>query len=209
MSSDADDVHFISVLIDKITSSYNINPDKIYVSGTSNGGLMALRLAVESPEKIAAVAAIAAAMPDQSECGAPSMPVSILFMNGTADAHLPYTGGTVGDPPSADHGSVFSTEQSVNIWTTLDQTDTTPVIGNFPDLDINDGGTVTKYSYLNGTGGTEVILYKINGGGHSAPSILERYSPLFETYFGKQNHDIEMVNEVWNFFKTKTLHQTK
>jgi len=62
---------------------------------------------------------------------------------------------------------------------------------------------VEPYIYSIGIKGTEVILYKVYGGGHSAPSILERYSWLFEKYFGKQNHDIEMTTEVWNFFKNK------
>ncbi|NOZ13702.1 MAG: hypothetical protein GXO69_08670 [Acidobacteria bacterium] len=209
VSSTADDVSFISTIIDKLSQLYRIDSNRIYASGTSNGGLMALRLAVELPNKIAAVAAVAAAMPDQSKCGPPGSPVPVLFMNGTADRHLPYSGGTVGDPPRADHGSVYSTEESVNIWTTLDQTKTVPIEYHYPDLDPTDNSSVTRYTYSDGVSGTEVVLYKIIGGGHSAPSIQERYSRLFEYYFGKQNHDIEMVNEVWNFFKTKMLHNAE
>jgi len=91
----------------------------------------------------------------------------------------------------------------VNIWRTIDQTDTNPDIYNFPDLDTEDGGTVTRYTYSNGIEGTEVILYKVSGGGHSAPSIKAQYSALYEQYFNKQNHDIEMTTEVWKFFKNK------
>ncbi len=203
VSSNADDVLFISTLISELSSEYKIDPSRIYVSGTSNGGLMALRLAVELPDKVAAVAAIAAAMPDSSKCGSPVRPVSVLFMNGTDDNHLPYNGGTLSNPPNPDHGTVYSTEASVKIWTALDQTDTVPVVYDFPDLDPDDGGKVTRFSYLNGKQGTEVVLYKVNGGGHSAPSIKEQYSALFEQYFNKQNHDIEMTTEVWNFFKDK------
>lgn len=201
--SKADDVLFISKLIDKISLLYNIDPKRIYVSGTSNGGLMALRLAVELPDKIAAVAVVAASMPDQSECQKPTKPISILFMDGTNDNHLPYNGGILSNPPNLKHGTIYPVNVSVHIWTTIDHTDKTPIIYHFPDLDTNDGTTVTKYSYLNGIKDTEVILYKINGGGHSAPSIKEQYSKLFEKYFGKQNHDIEMTTEVWKFFKNK------
>ncbi|NOX85738.1 MAG: alpha/beta hydrolase fold domain-containing protein [Chlorobi bacterium] len=203
VSSDADDVLFISTLIGKLSQEYKIDPSRIYVSGTSNGGLMALRLAVELSDKIAAVAAIAAAMPDSSECGSPVLPVSVLFMNGTDDNHLPYNGGTLSNPPNPDNGTVYSTETSVKIWTTFDQTDTVPLVYDFPDLDPDDGGIVTRYIYSGGRQGTEVVLYKVNGGGHSAPSIKEQYSALFEQYYNKQNHDIEMTTEVWNFFKDK------
>ena len=205
VSSNADDVHFISTLIDEISSSYSISTNRIYASGTSNGGLLALRLAMELSEKIAAVAATVSAMADNSECEQPINPISVLFMNGTNDNNLPYNGGTIGNPPNPDHGTVFSTEVSVNIWTTFNQTDTVPVVYNFPDLDTEDGGTVTRYTYSNGIEGTEVILYKVFGGGHSAPSIREQYSALFERFFNKQNHDIEMTTEVWEFFKNKRL----
>ncbi len=205
VSSTANDISFISKLLDEVSASYNINANRIYVSGTSNGGLMALRLAVELSDKIAAVAATVSAMADSSECVQPTSPISVLFMNGTNDNNLPYNGGTIGNPPNSNHGTVFSTETSVNIWTAFNQTDTIPVIRNFPDLDSSDGGTVSKYTYSNGNEGTEVILYKVLGGGHSAPSILEQYSLLFEQSFGKQNHDIEMTTEVWAFFKNKTL----
>ncbi len=206
--SDANDVRFISTLINKISSSYNIDSSRVYASGTSNGGLMVLRLAVELSDKIAAVAATVASMPDSSECGQPVNPVSVLFMNGTNDNHLPYNGGTLSNPPAPEHGTVYPTEAAVNTWTTFNKTDTIPIVYNFPDLDTKDGGTVTKYTYSNGIKGTEVILYKINGGGHSAPSIRERYSASFELYFNKQNHDIEMATEAWLFFKNKTLNYT-
>ena len=46
-------------------------------------------------------------------------------------------------------------------------------------------------------------LYKIGGGGHTEPSIKERYSGPFELQVGLQNNDIEMADEVWQFFKDK------
>ena len=205
VSSDADDVHFIDVLIDKIETQYSINPNRIYVSGTSNGGFMAQRLGLELNDKIAAIASIAAAKPAISDCNPPTRPISILFMDGTDDNHMPYNGGTIGNPPNPDNGTVLSTNETIDYWVHFDHTDTVPETYTFPDLDPNDGGVVEKFSYKNGNSGTEVVLYKINGGGHSAPSIREQYSAIYEQYFNKQNHDIEMTTEVWNFFKNKTL----
>jgi polyhydroxybutyrate depolymerase len=205
VSSNADDVHFIENLIDEISASHNIDQNRIYVSGTSNGGFMALRLAVELSDKIAAVAVVVAAMPAVSDCSQPNNPISVLFMNGTNDNHMPYNGGYLSNPPNPDHGSALSTETSVNYWIDFNHTDTVPVTYTFPDLDSSDGGIVKKFTYKNGDQRTEVVFYKVNSGGHSAPSIRERYSALFEQYFNKQNHDIEMTTEVWSFFKDKTL----
>jgi len=46
-----DDVGFISALIDKMLDDYNISPDKVYVTGMSNGAFMSYRLAVNSAKK--------------------------------------------------------------------------------------------------------------------------------------------------------------
>ncbi|MCF6241944.1 MAG: alpha/beta hydrolase fold domain-containing protein [Bacteroidales bacterium] len=205
VSSNADDVYFIETLINIISKNYQIDENRIYVSGTSNGGFMALRLAVEFGDRIAAVAAIAAAMPAVSDCNQPVKPISILFMNGTDDNHMPYYGGYVSNPPNPDYGSAMSTENSVKFWVNFNNTDTVPDTFVYPDIDTTDGGIVERFSYRNGVKETEVIFYKVNGAGHSAPSIQEQYSELFEQYFNKQNHDIEMTTEVWNFFKNKTL----
>ncbi len=205
VSSDADDVHFIGALINEISASHNIDQNRIYISGTSNGGFMALRFAIELSDKIAAIAVIVAAMPAVSDCNMPNNPISVLFMNGTNDNIMPYNGGYLADPPNPDHGSALSTEASVNYWINFNHTDTIPETYIFPDLDNSDGGVVEKFTYKNGNQGTEVVLYKVNGGGHSAPSIQERFSALYELYFNKQNHDIEMTTEVWKFFKDKTL----
>ena len=207
VNSNADDVHFIEILINDISANYNIDPNRVYVSGTSNGGFMAERLAIELNDKIAAIAVVAAAMPAVSKCGEPVKPVSVLFMNGTNDNHMPYNGGIIGNPPDPNRGTVLSTDETVEFWINFNRTDTVPEIYTYPDLDTTDGSTVQRFRYRNGVGGTEVVLYKINGGGHSAPSIKERYSDLYEQYFNKQNHDIEMTTEVWNFFKNHTLNR--
>ncbi len=207
VSSQADDVRFIGVLLDHLLATYPIDPRRVYVSGTSNGGLMALRLAVAMPTRLAAVAAVAAAMPARSECPPPTRPLSVLFMNGTRDMHLPYAGGTVSSPPKPSFGTVQSTAASVALWVQVDGASPQPTVDRFPDRDPHDGSTVVRYTYAHGREGTEVVLYRIEGGGHAAPSIAQRYSRLFERRFGRQNHDIEMVQAVWQFFRDRQVWQ--
>jgi len=204
VSSDANDVQFINTLIEKLLADFDIDSHRIYVSGLSNGGFMAQRIAIELNQKIAAISSVVASKPAVSSCAQPQ-PIPILFMFGTDDNHMPYNGGLLSNPPNALHGTVLSADATIDYWKNLNQTDITPQYEIFPDLDTNDGGVVEKFSYLHGVNDTEVIFYKINGAGHSAPSISERYSSLFEQYFNKQNHDIEMTTEVWNFFKNKSL----
>jgi len=198
-----DDIGFIRQLLDKIQSTYNIDKNRIYVSGTSNGGNMTLRVALELSDRIAAAAPVVSAMPKANACKLPEHPVSILFMNGTADPLVPYTGGRVGKSDKDGRGIMLSTRESVNWWIRHDGTKTVPVSYDFPDLMRRDRSTVHREIYSGGRDGTEVVLYEVRGGGHTEPSIRERYSRMYKWIVGKQNGDIEMADEIWSFFKTK------
>ena len=197
---DTEDVAFISELIDQTSAEFNFDLGRVYVAGVSNGATMASRLVQEIPEKIAAFASIINSMPANSECQDSNVPVSALFMNGTDDPLVPYEGGQIG----SDRGEVQSTAASVAYWVARNNTDTQPIEQDFDDLDTDDGSTVKKYTYLNGADNTEVVLYEVNGGGHTEPSLEERYGSLYLAIVGTQNGDIEMTEEIWAFFRTKS-----
>jgi polyhydroxybutyrate depolymerase len=201
-----DDVKFLSKLIQTVAGSHAVDRRRIFASGISSGGNMALRLALELSDQIAAVGVVASAMPKVNACGPPAHPVSVLFMNGTADPVLPYDGGEVAKV-WGKRGSVISTEASVRYWITHNQTKTEPDVKQFPARGRGDRGSVTRYLYSGGKGGTEVVLYKIAGGGHTEPSIKEQYSGPFELAVGAQNSDVEMADEIWCFFKDKQKKQ--
>ncbi|MEL6558539.1 MAG: hypothetical protein AAFQ94_10165 [Bacteroidota bacterium] len=194
------DVLFISSLIDFIIDTYQADSGKVYALGTSNGGHLCIRLAEEIPDKLTAFGAILASNAINSQCLRSNVPISALFMNGTSDPILPYEGGEM----AFDRGEVLSTEASVNYWIDKNNTNAVPQISSFDDIDVNDNSTVEKHLYLNGTDNTEVVLYKVIGGGHTEPSIEERYNSIFLSLTGNQNGDIEMANEVWAFFKNKS-----
>jgi polyhydroxybutyrate depolymerase len=184
----ADDTGFIADLIDAIAARYPIDAQRVYVAGASNGGMMAYRLALELSDRIAAVAAAIANQPANSECvDAPSEPLSILIMDGTADPIMPWAGGSV-----AGRGLVLSAEATRDFWRERLGTGPTPQHTDFPDLDPNDVGTVTSDRYTGGRNGSEVLFYTLNGSGHAPPSIAYPSLPA-------QNHDIETYDEFWRF----------
>jgi polyhydroxybutyrate depolymerase len=195
-----DDVFFTNKLLDDVIAKYKANSAKVYAVGTSNGGHFAIRLAQEIPHRIAAFAAVVAANAKNSQCNNSLEKVSALIMNGTADPILPYRGGQV----TSNRGEVLPTENAVSYWVQRNATSTTPDVTTFPDINTTDGSTVTKHLYKNGGNGTEVAFYKVQGGGHTEPSIAERYGALFLLMVGTQNGDIEMAHETWSFFRTKT-----
>lgn len=198
-----DDVGFINSLIQHFLNEFNIDTNRIYASGTSNGGHMSLRLALELSDKIAAVAPVVASMP-AIKCSDPVNPISVLFMLGTNDPLSPNNGGEVA-PNIGGRGTVLSIEESVSFWVEFNQTDSVPAITNYQDINTTDNSTVKSNTYSNGTNLSQVVLYQVINGGHLEPSIQEQYASIIELSLGHQNHDIEMATEIWRFFKNKTL----
>lgn len=196
----SDDVQFIINLLDSIEERYSSNPLKVFAVGTSNGGDFAIRLAQEIPDRLTAFAAVIASNAFNSACSNSTTKVSALFMNGTDDPIMPYNGGAM----TSNRGEVCSTDSTISYWVKRNSTDINPDTTDMTDINTTDNSTVTKLLYKNGSNGTEVALYKVNNGGHTEPSISERYSSLFLLAVGNQNGDIEMADEVWDFFKNKT-----
>lgn len=189
-----DDVGFINILLDTLQKTLRYNDRKVFMVGTSNGGHFVMRLAQEIPHRITAFASIVAAGPANSKCTTSTIPISALFMNGTADPLVPYAGGIT------ENGSVISTDSSIAYWVKRNGTQTIPTITYFPS---NGSSNVISYHYQNGIHDTEVMLYKIEDGGHIEPSQRERYSFLWTSFAGTQNGDIESAEEIWKFFKMK------
>jgi polyhydroxybutyrate depolymerase len=197
--STEDDVGFIVGLIDAVTEAVPIDPDRVYVTGVSNGGMMTYRLAIEAGDRFAAAAAVVANLPDPSECGTPPSPIPILIMNGTDDLVVPFEGGCVaGD--RCERGRVLSTAETIAFWVDVNGAPTEPTVEKLPNRAWFDGSRVTVYTFLDDLGGADVVYYHIQGGGHTVPGF-ERTSPLLETVAGAKNRDIDGPTEIWAFFE--------
>lgn len=193
-----DDVQFLSDLLDRTVMSYSTGVPRVFALGTSNGAHMVMRLAEEIPDDLDGIAILVASRPVNTECSASSSPLSVLIMNGTDDPILPYGGGQI----ASSRGAVSSTPQTVDYWVNRNQTDVTPVTTLIPDRDPADGSSVQRFSYRNGIGGTVVEHYEVVNGGHTEPSLVERYGAIFRLIVGSQNGDLEMAEEVWGFFNS-------
>jgi polyhydroxybutyrate depolymerase len=86
-----DDVGFITTMVNEIEHQYPVDKNRIYVSGMSNGAMMAYRLACEIPDKIAAVIAVSGTLAIDHCAGADS--VAVLHIHGDHDEHVPLAGG--------------------------------------------------------------------------------------------------------------------
>jgi polyhydroxybutyrate depolymerase len=199
-----DDVGFISTLIDFMISNYNADPRRVYVTGISNGAIMSYRLACEISHKITAIAPVDGnisylILPVCS----PTNPVSVLAINNVNDPLVPFEGGEIyGHFHSVKLGEVLSVDESIGFWVKRNGCSLTPVQVEEPDRNPRDGTRVTSKHYLNGMEGTEVILYIVEGGGHTWPGGIQ-YLP--EWMIGKTSRDFNAAEVIWDFFKKHSM----
>ncbi len=191
------DVKFISELIDSLENKYNINKSRVYVTGISNGGMMSFRLGCALSDKISAIATVAASMPENlyRNCS-PKNRISVLMIHGTNDPLVPWNGGDV-VLFRKHHGKVVSIPKSVEFWTSYNKCTLQEKKQYLPDSDPNDGTRVWTEKYANTKNNTEVVLYAVEGGGHTWPDGFGR----FRWITGKMTHDINACDVIWNFFK--------
>jgi polyhydroxybutyrate depolymerase len=86
-----DDTGYLSTLVQEIAKRSDVDPNRMFMAGHSNGGMMAYRfLCTSVGERIRAVASVAGTR--VANC-APKKPISVLHIHGTDDKVVPYDGG--------------------------------------------------------------------------------------------------------------------
>ncbi len=197
----ADDTAFVAALIDREVHEDNIDPARVFVMGMSNGGMMTFRVASELGKRVAGFAAVSASMAASPECAPPMTPVSALIISGTKDPLVPYEGGPVGFSARTSRGSVIGIEQAVGVWRRLDGLPEAAV--SIVALPPQGNTTATRTVWGGKSGGFQVELLRIDGGGHVEPSKTQRIGATYAAIVGRQNGDVEAAEEAWAFFKDK------
>jgi polyhydroxybutyrate depolymerase len=189
--SAVDDVAFMGQLLDSIEAQYNIDKNRIYSTGMSNGGFMSYALACELNDRITAIASVTGSM-TQSNLNAcvPGRPVPVMQIHGTADDVVSYTGN--------NFLGFVAIPTLVNKWVTLNGCNTTPIQENVPDINTTDNCTAERFLYTGGFRGATVEHYKVNGGGHTWPGTAF-------SFIGVTNGDFKASNEIWRFFNQYRL----
>jgi polyhydroxybutyrate depolymerase len=156
-----DDVGFLAALIDRLSVEYGIPPGRVFVTGMSAGAFMANRLACERADLISAIAPVAGTLGAGVPC-APSRPVSVLQIHGTADPVVPYTGG--GMVGRGGPSEILSAPALAALWAAVDGCPGA-LTAQAPGP-----GEIQRSVAAGCAGGTEVALVSIDGGGHTWPA---------------------------------------
>lgn len=93
--TNVDDIGFIRKMVAAIQSAANIDAERIYATGESNGGAMTHRLGCEAPDLFAAIAPVAFSIATDYSC-VPSRPISSMMFQSVEDWLVPFDGGTLG-----------------------------------------------------------------------------------------------------------------
>lgn len=201
LPTDIDDVKFISTMLDTLIANYNINSGRVFATGISNGGFFSFYLALKLSERILAIAPVAANLPENlKDTYKTSLPVSLLLINGTKDPLVKYDGGPVGfKDDETGRGTSLSTSWTISIWTKNNDCQQSSKIEEIDDTE-DDGCKAEKTSYYRCKDGTEVILVKITGGGHTWPGASQ-YLP--KIIVGNVCKDFKATEMIWLFFRSR------
>ena len=171
--STVDDIGFLTELAEFLQQEHDLDPDRTFCCGFSNGGYMSYTLACEAPGEFKAIASVAGLMSEHSWSNCtPTDPTPVLHIHGLSDNTVNIDGDTYfgGEPPL---------DVIINFWVALNNCTATDTVSI--------GTTTTAYLHRNGTNGNEVWCYLINNHIHKWP--------LYTSNIG-----INATEVIWEFF---------
>ncbi len=153
-----DDVAFLDQVVDRVLARDDTDPDRLYMTGFSNGALMTYVYACARTDRFAAVAPMSGS--NVTGC-TPSKPLSLLHQHSDPDLVVPFHGGLalgalVSSAPFPD------VPGSVAAWAAADGRDAEP------ERRSEDGG-VERWLWEGCGADTTVELVKVPGIGHVWP----------------------------------------
>jgi len=176
VGSNVDDVGFIETLIDLTIGKYNIDQNRVYSTGMSNGGFMSYHLACNLGSRIAAIASVTGSMTIQTydDCS-PSHPTPVLQIHGAQDKTVPFDGN-----PALGMKSI---PDAMSYWASYNSCDIQPVtaISDF----FNEGYSIQYDYYENCLNNVSVELVLHSSMGHAWPTL--------------DSHSISASENIWEF----------
>lgn len=188
LETNADDSGFLIALIDLFVQRYGADPARVYVTGLSNGAMMAHRLAAEHADRIAAIAPVAGGF--NVDGVEPKRPVSVIAFHGLLDRHAPYDGG-VGEKSLFKRSDRPVREGMLN-WVRWNGCNADPEREDRPEW--------TREEFVNGRSGSEVVFYTLKRQAHAWPGGRPglRYGNA-----DPPEPSLKASKLIWEFFKSR------
>jgi polyhydroxybutyrate depolymerase len=185
--SNIDDVRFLSDVVEFMGRSLNIDPQRVYATGYSMGGMMAFRLGCERPDLFAAVGSVASTMPYYllDRCDG-TAPIPVIVFHGTDDRVVPWTGIS---------NAYLSAGQTIGYWGDHNACTGDFPIENMPDADPTDHTQVLRQALTECA--ADMVLYGVFWGGHTWPG--HPINPALQ--LGQTSLDVDASAVIWEFFE--------
>lgn len=183
------DLEFLRTLVDSLVEDGLAAPDRTFVAGVSNGGMMAQRLAIDAPGLVTGVASVVGLLP--ARLPTPSRPVPVLLVAATEDPLMPFEGGGVGF--DGDRGQVRSFAATVARWRSANGCTGDPRVEYLPDR-ADDGTRVRSERH---DCPVPLAAYVVEGGGHGWPGAG---GELRDAATGPATRDVDGTELCWRFF---------
>ncbi len=179
-----DDVSFLTSLAIYLQQEYDLDPEKTFCTGMSNGGDMSYLLGCQAPEVFKAIASITGCMMEwiYKSCDNNS-PLPVFQIHGTRDNITYYDG----DIKNRDRwGAYLGVESTIQFW--VDHNMCSQSIIDTIGFVNNESRYIIREKFLNGVDENEVWLHKVIDGGHDwVQKSLEK--------------DFNTSEEIWKFFE--------
>jgi len=183
MNFKVDDVAFMRAMLDRLQRDYAVDAKRIFVTGLSNGAMLAYRLACEMSDRIAAIAPVAGAQ--NVDCGLGGS-VSLIVFHGAKDQNVLPEGGEprqhVG-PPRTDRSVAYA----ASFWAARN--------GCTGQRLLEQTTTMRTMVYGGCKNGTGITINILDNGGHAWPGGERMLQMLDEP-----SHDISATDLMWTFF---------
>ena len=194
MQNKIDDVGFTRALLDDLAKVANVDTNRVFATGLSNGGIMSHYVGSELSDRIAAIAPVGG--PLMMEACHPNRAVSVMHFHGTGDEFAPFKGGFgKGALGRAGVTEFRSVEHTIQSWVKANGCKPEPEVVAMPDK-ADDGMKCTSKTWSGGKDGSEVVLIEIENGGHTWPGNEPTVAML-----GKSTKDISANDLMWEFFQ--------
>ncbi len=179
-----DDVGLVEALITEMGVEFAIDGQRIFVTGSSNGGMMAHTIAVRLADKVAAIAPVVSllARPVAEEFD-PSRAVSVLMINDRGDPLVLWEGGDGG------RANIVSMAETIGHWNQInscrsEQTATAEAIATEAD-----DARVSHTVWSGCAEGVNMELYAVEANKHGHPSAF------LDKENGRRVYEV-----IWDFF---------
>ncbi len=199
VSRHIDDVGFLEKVIADVAARTPVDLRRVYMTGISNGGMMAYAMADEASGHFAAISSVSGQV--EIPTIHPTRPVPTMEFHSVNDPIALFKG-----TPNKNPRLVLSVTEGISQWIKADGCRTTPRVG--PKIvgaagSISAGETATLLTYAHCRAGTEVALWRFTGSGHVWPGSTLNTGPKKNWILAGVGRGIVLVNAdetMWQFF---------